>query len=416
MIHRRGGVLTLLGALFLVVFPHSAAGAGPDHAAVLIERLIGADGLDDVEAAYLRKLTPPLFDYLRSLCSEAEMDPLYRAGSTAELRALLAKQVGPDVLDFGGGMFDYFEQRADKGKPGALDSWRAAVSDRFVFFYRPGSRAEEDAEFLAASSEEALSAILAGLDMRSEALENAEVLHVPRPPGSAPENDIPSAGKISVFLHPGRASAGKKFNKTMGAMSFGATILSEGADKGAGRLTARIDVLYLNALSLAVLHHEIAHAALFLGSFDAAPLAAEPLQGKADLRKAFFDGYKPIPPFLQEGIGDYIFYYRVLTPRWPLLASPGEMMKDILGSKECIPLAKLIREGAAFRSRRRKAYSLEAATVVDYLIRSHGPAKLKAWLLSPEKDGVGSFEKTFGYSVAELESRWKASLLGEPGT
>jgi hypothetical protein len=199
----------------------------------------------------------------------------------------------------------------------------------------------------------------------------------------------------------------------MGVMSFGATILSEGPDKGAGRLTARIDILYLNPLSLAVLHHEIAHSALFLGSFDPAPLAARPLRGEPDLRKAFFAGYKPIPPFLQEGIGDYIFYYRVLTPRWPLLIPPAEIMRSLLDSRDFISLNRLLKEGAAFRSRRRKAYSLEAAAVVDFLLRSHGPEKLKSWFNAPEKDGVRSFEKTYGYSVEELESRWKTSLLAE---
>jgi len=106
-------------------------------------------------------------------------------------------------------------------------------------------------------------------------------------------------------------------------------------------------------------------------------------------------------------------YYRVLYPRWPLLAPPAEIMRGLLAAEEFIPLNRLLKEGAAFRSQRRKAYSLEAATVVDFLLRSHGPEKLKAWFGSPEKDGVKSFEKTFGYSVEDLQSRWKASILGE---
>ena len=379
----------------------------------LIERLVENGRRDAVGAAYLRKLTPPLFDYLASRCSPEELAPLYRARTTDELRILLAGRVGLEVLDFGAGMFEFFESRSDHDKPGAMNSWKTAVTDRFVFFFRPGSRAEDDADFLSASCEEALSTILSSLALEAEAERNIEMIHVPPPDEGVAAAGIPPEGRISVYLHPGRSSAGSKLKRSMGGMSFGATILSEDGTDGPGRLTARIDVLYLNALSLAVVHHEIAHAALFLGGFDPAPLAAKPLRGEADLRKAFFAGYKPIQPFLHEGIGDYIFYHRILMPRWPLLPPPGELMTALLDSKEFIPLGKLIREGAAFRSQRRKAYSLQAATVVDYLLRTHGPAKLKTWLMSPDKDGVRSFEDAFGYSVAELEARWKASLPGE---
>ncbi|OGD27251.1 MAG: hypothetical protein A2Y56_03070 [Candidatus Aminicenantes bacterium RBG_13_63_10] len=405
-------VFILFSVASLCFFSDSVSASEQDAAAALIERLIEKENPDNTGAAYLRKLTPHLFDYLRHGFPGEALAPLYQAGSLAELRTLLTKQVGPEVLDFGSRMFDFFEAQADQMKPVALNSWRAAVSDRFVFFYRPGSRAEEDADFISASSEETLSAIISSLDIESEAGRNTRLLHVSRPDDMAAA-DLLSTGRICVYLHPGRASAADQLKKSMGRMTFGATVLSEGEDKGAGRLTARIDVVYLNAFSLAVLHHEIAHAALFLGSFDAAPLQAKALRGEADLRKAFFAGYKPIPPFLQEGIGDYIFYYRVLYPRWPLLAPPAEIVRGLLASREFIPLKRLLKEGAAFRSQRRKAYSLEAATVVDFLLRTHGPAKLKAWFSSPEKDGARSFERAFGYSVEELESRWKASLLGE---
>jgi len=413
MNHRPVGVLALLGTLSLGLILPWPANAGRDAVADLVERLVESDDRNAIGAAYLRKLTPPLFDYLRSRYSHADLAPLYQARSTDELRSLLVRKVGLDVLDFGAGMFEFFEARIDQKTAGALNYWRTAASDRFVFFVRPGSRAEEDADFVSASCEEALSAILSSLDIEAEAGRNLEMIHVPPPTEGSAADDIPPGGRISVYLHPIRSSAGDKLKRSMGGMSFGATILSEDGTEGPGRLTARIDVLYLNALSLAVVHHEIAHAALFLGSFDSAPLAAKPLRGEADLRKAFFAGYKPIPPFLHEGIGDYIFYHRVLMPRWLLLPPPGELMAALLGQKESIPLGKLIREGAAFRSQRRKAYSLQAATVVDCLLRCHGPAKLKAWLLSSDKDVVRSFEKTFGYSVAELEARWKASLLGE---
>lgn len=405
-------------ALALALFTASGLTAVPptpesDALTGLIERLVESEKLDPFGAAYLRKLTPPLFEYLRARHPDKALERLYRADSTAELRKSLEELAGPGVIDFGSGMFKCFEERAGMESPPALNSWRAAASDRFVFFFRPGSPAAKDADFISASSEEALAAILSSLGIEGQAARNAGLLHVSRPDDTAPETDIPAGGRICVYLHPSRASAADKLNKTMGVMSFGATALSEEPDKGAGRLTARIDVLYLNALSLAVLHHEIAHAALFLGSYDSAPLAAKPLQGEPDLRKAFFAGYKPIPPFLQEGIGDYIFYYRVLCPRWPLLAPPSEIMRGLLVSGEFIPLNRLLKEGAAFRSQRRKAYSLEAATVVDFLLRSHGPEKLKAWFGSTEKDGVKSFEKTYGYSVEDLESRWKTSLLGE---
>jgi len=386
---------------------------GENPLAALIERLIVREGADETGAAYLRNLTPPLFDFLRSRLPPEALAPLYEAGSMAELRSVLKEQVGPGVLDFGAAMFEYFENQPDSNKAVGFSSWKTAVSERFVFFFRPESRAEEDADFIAASCEEALSAILSTLDMEHEVARNQERLHFARPDQTIGVQDVPSAGRIAVYLHPARSSGGDKLKKSLGGMTFGATILQEGPEKGAGRLTARIDALYLNPLFLSVLHHEIAHAALFLGSFDATALSAKALQGESDLRKAFFAGYKAIPPFLQEGVGDCLFYYQVIYPRWPLLPSPREMTRELAGSKGLIPLVKLLKEGSAFRSQRRKAYSLQAATVIDYVFREYGPAKLKAWLLSPVKDGVKSFENIYGLAVEDFESRWKASLLGE---
>jgi hypothetical protein len=266
-------------------------------------------------------------------------------------------------------------------------------------------------DFIRRSAEEALRAMVSCLGIEAETQKTFQVLKTDFPQEQS-DPDAPSPrARISVFLFPVRADAAKTLKGTMGNMSFGATIVKEqGAEKGAGRLTARINVLYLNAFSLAVLHHEIGHAALFLGHYDPQPLAAGPLGGEADLKKAFFAGFKPIPPFLHEGVGDYVIYFQTFYKNWPLLPPPPALALSLKTTKDFIPLETLLREGARFRAQRHKAYSLEAATVIDYLLRTFGREKLRAWFLAAEADSREAFKKIYGFTVKELEEKWTEDL------
>jgi len=385
--------------------------AAVDAVQAMIERVIIQDKLSGDRAIYFRALTSQLFEYLRTVIDGASLKTLCLAGTGAELGRLVEKQLGQSVLDFGQKMFAFFEARTVETKGVDLKTWRTADSDHFAFYYRPGSAAERDLDFIRRSSEEAFLAMVSCLGLEAETQKTFRVLKTDAPQEQSGPEGLSPQGRIAVFLFPVRADGAKTLKFTMGNMSFGATIAKEpGAEKGVGRLTARINVLYLNAFSLAVLHHEIGHAALFLGHYDPTVLAAGPLGGEADLKKAFFAGYKPLPPFLHEGVGDYVIYFQTFYKYWPLLPPPASLSLSLRTTKDFIPLETLLREGARFRAQRHKAYSLEAATVIDYLLRAFGREKLRAWFLAPAADSREAFKKIYGFGVKELEEKWTVDL------
>lgn len=391
--------------------------AAEDPVQAMIERVVSQDKLSGDRAVYFQKLTGLLFEYLRTTVKPEALEPLCGAGSTAELTRLLEKHLGQSVIDFGEKMFSFFERKAAGDKSVDLKTWKAAETAHFAFFVHPGSQADKDLDLIKRSAEEAFTAIVSCLGLETEAEKTFRLLKTDAPQGLSEPSAPSQAGRISVLLYPGRPPEAKQLKGSMGNMSFGATIVKDpGQDQGAGRLTAQVNVLYLNAFSLPVLHHEIGHAVLFLGHFDSGPLASQLLRGESDLRKAFFAGYKPIPPFLHEGIGDYVVYFQSFYKNWPLLPPPDALALSIVQTKDFVPLQTLLQEGVIFRAQHHKAYSLEAASVIDYLIRAHGRDKLKAWFQAADSDSRKAFQKVYGFSIQELEERWKTALKNKPGS
>jgi hypothetical protein len=402
----------------IIMVAGSAGGptAAADPVQAMIGRVISQDKLSGDRALYFQKLTGLLFEYLRTSVKPEALEPLYTAGSTAELSRLLEKHLRQSVLDFGEKMFSFFEEKAAGDKSVDLKTWKAAETAHFAFFAHPGSQADKDLDLIKRSAEEAFAAIVSCLGMEREEEKSFMVLKTEAPQGLAGPTALSPAGRISVFLYSGLPPEAKQLKGSMGNMSFGATIVKDPAkDQGAGRLTAKVNVLYLNAYSLTVLHHEIGHAALFLGHFDPGPLTSRPLRGESDLKKAFFAGYKSIPPFLHEGIGDYVVYFQSFYKNWPLLPPPEAMVLSLAQTKDFVPLQTLLQEGVKFRAQHHKAYSLEAASVMDYLLRTHGRDKLKAWLQTADSDSRKAFQKVYGFSIQELEERWKTALKNKAG-
>jgi hypothetical protein len=400
--------------VFTLMVAGSAGGrlAAEDPVQTMIERVISQDKLSGDRAVYFHKLTGLLFEYLRTTVKPEALEPLCRAGSTAELSRLLEKHVGQSVIDFGEKMFSFFEEKASGDKSVDVKTWKAAETAHFAFFVHPGSQADKDLDLIKRSAEEAFTAIVSCMGLETETEKSFRVLKTDVPQGLSGATALSQAGRISVFLYSGLLPEAKQLKGSMGNMSFGATIVKDpGQDQGAGRLTAN-----LNAFSLTVLHHEIGHAVLFLGHFDPGPLASQLLRGESDLRKAFFAGYKPIPPFLHEGIGDYVVYFQSFYKNWPLLPPPDALALSIVQTKEFVPLQTLLQEGVKFRAQHHKAYSLEAASVIDYLIRTQGRDKLKAWFRAADSDSRKAFQKVYGFSIQELEERWKTALKNKAGS
>lgn len=377
----------------------------------MIARIEKKDKLYGEKATYFRRLTPLLFDYLNTTAKQEEIEPLYQAQSIKELSFSIKKQFGKNVIEFGEKMFVYFEERASKDESVNTEEWSIWPSEHFVFFTHPGSIAEAEIELIKKSAEETFSSLAASLDNEEEVAQSVKLLHTTSPKGNKENKTKLFPGRIAVYLYQMRKGDVTKIisKHSMGSMKFGATILESGDEKGWGKLTAQIDVLYFNTFSLVVFHHEIAHAVLFLGSFDPNPLIKKPLKGKSDLRKAFFAGYTPISPFLQEGIGDYVIYYHGFYEFWPMLPEPEKIVQGSLSSDRYIPLNKLIKENQRFRRRHHKEYSLEAASFIDYLIQTYGKARLKKWFLAG-KDGVRTFEKIYQIPIKDVEKNWHAHI------
>lgn len=401
--------ILLFGIFYLFFTFQVQGGEKNDRLIQMMTQIEHKSGLKGKKALYFRKLTPLLFDYLQTISTKEAMNPLYQAQSLQELGVLIEQQIGKNVIDFGEKMFIYFEKEAAKDTKVNPQEWSPFFSEHFIFFTHPGSRAEAEIEFIKERAEETYASIAAALDIEEEVENTLKVLHAE---SREKDKEKSYAGKIVVYLHQIRqGEIMKKIGKqSLGNMSFGATILKSGENKGWGRLTAEINVLYFNTFSLTVLRHEIAHAVLFLGSFDPGPLKKNPLKGKSDLKKAFFAGYTAISPFLHEGIGDYALYYQGFYKYWPILPPPEELVKRIISTNRYIPLSKLIKEGARFRSRHHKEYSLEAAVFVHYLLQAHGKDKLKQWFLAGEKDPYGTFINMYGTTIQNMERKWHEYL------
>jgi hypothetical protein len=385
------GVALLLGAFLLST--HGFSGRQSDGREAFLSRLDAETG----PAALFRNLTSLLLDYLESSLSRDKMDRVYASPTRLEFAQRLEELTGKDLMDMGADMYAFGESRSQSGDASVWDSFPAGP---FLVQVHPGSRADADRALIARQLAAAAGDIADALDLKS-AFEAAR--RALKPVTSAAPGLIP----VRLFDSRKEEGAAKIRKESQGSATLGATI----ADKK-GILTFRIEVLYWDALSLAVLEHEAAHAVVLLSSFDLAELTEAPLSGEADLRKAFFAGYRKIPAFLEEGISDWSFYYRGIQKGWGLLPAPDNLVAGLEAKGKTLPLSKLLAGDAHFSARNRKVYSLQAASFIDFLLRTAGKGKLKAWLFSGQTDASRTFAGVFGMPLGEAESAWKAGRTG----
>lgn len=376
--------IALVLAALLALPAEAAVDPSAEAAALtsLLAEYLAADGQTDL-AASLRSLDP----------------------SSTESRALLESAVGPKIFDFGARMFGWFEQQAASSQRGVeTRPWATFESEHFLFAYRPGSVAGRDRALIASAAEDTWATVGSSFGLATAVEENGTLIANRTPDGS----DHATTAKIVVTLHPFRSDDTAKRLKgpSLGTTSLGATI----DDTGHGRLTTSIDVLYFNAFSLLVLHHEVAHAVMLLGTFDSGLLRAGPLQGESELRKAFLGGYRKLPAFLHEGIGDWALYNRGVYRRWGLLPPAEQLITGLQKSGEYVAIAKLADEDRRYRYAHHKVYSLEAASFLDWLLATEGKERVHAWLMSGDEKGSRAYARTFGKPLAQSEKAWLESL------
>lgn len=388
---------TLVSALcFLLAAPAFSAwiGGGDSPRELLMKRLAA----EHPAAPLFAPLTSLLLDYAESAVPPEKHAEIYASESRSDLLRRLKALTGKDLLDFGVDMFGYYEKKMAPD-PGA--AWIKVPAGPFRLYLRPGSPAEADRDLIARDAVETAARVASSLDM-GPAFDAVRAL-------LADDEDEKGAGPglIPVYLHASRKGDGaEKIGKqSFGNASLGATIIDR-----RGRVTFRINVLYLNPLSLAVLEHEIAHAVVLLASFDPKELTARELAGEPDLRKAFMAGYRPVPSLLQEGLGDWAFYYHGFHAAWGLLPAPGRMVSDLRSAGKTLPLRDILAKSATFRAMNYKAYSLEAASFLEHLFRTRAKDDIKRWLLAPGADAAKTFESVFGIKVADAEAAWLGSL------
>jgi hypothetical protein len=381
---------------FLLAAPafSAAAAAGDAPRELLMKRLAA----EPPAALLFTPLTGLLLDYAESAVPPEKHAEIYAAENRSDLLRRLKVLTGKDLLDFGIDMFGYYEKKMPPD-PGA--AWVKVPAGPFRLYLRPGSPADADRDLIARDVVETAARVAAALDM-APAFEAACTLL------ADDENEKGAGpGLIPVYLHASRKGDGaEKIGKqSYGNASLGATIVER-----RGRTTFRIHVFYLNALSLAVVEHEIAHAVVLLASFDPKELKARELSGEADLRKAFMAGYRPVPSLLQEGLGDWAFYYHGFHAAWGLLPPPERMVSDLRSAGKALPLKDILAKSATFRALNYKAYSLEAASFLEHLFRTRAKDDIKRWLFAPGTDAAKTFESVFGVKVADAEAAWLGGL------
>lgn len=314
--------------------------------------------------------------------SAADVDGIRTRG---DLRALLQKRSGGDLIDAGEKMFASFERAT--GSTPAGQAWETRDTEHYRLFARPGSAASRDIELIGAEAERSRAGLVTafGLDGTIKAREAV-------------------TNRVAVYLYPARRDDTEKRvgRHSMGATSFGATI----DDSGRGRLKPSIHILYFNPFSLAVLEHEIAHAVIMMAAFDPAAID-KPLAGETDLKKAFFSGYRPISAFVNEGFGDYGLYYAGFYAAWGLLGPPEELALSLQTQRKLPAISKLLR-ARRLDLRDHKAISLASATFLRYLLQTKGADAVRPWLLSAST--ADAFEKILGVTIDEAERGWSAWL------
>jgi len=371
----------------------------------MMQRIKKQSKLNKLKTQYFQKLTPILFEYLETQLNKKELQLLYDAKSINQLKHEIEKLLNKNVIEFGENMFAYFENKSTHNKN--INQWSVSTSQHFVFLTRPGSNAESEIDFIKESAEKTYSSIIKSLGVEKQVLKNSSLLYNDLSDFNIDNSSNTFFGKTVVFLYHKRDKKAKNKigNNTMANMSFGATILESKEKNSKGKLIAEINLLYFNPFSLSVLQHEISHAVLFLGSFNPNSLIGKQLKGKSDLRKAFFNGYIEISPFLHEGIGDYAIYHKTFYNYFPLFPKPEKIVINLLNSGHYIPLKKLIIKGKLFRMLNHKEYSLQAAVFINYLIKKHGKNKLKTWLFSG-KNILKNFKSVYNKNIEEMEKKW----------
>jgi len=376
--HRLAVVSALVGALVSggAVFCPTAAAQQTDHARV-------AAALDSV-----------LFEYLDATYGAEKVAPLRTAERPGAFSTRLRSLTGLDVLELGENVMKQADRAAAERLP---DSGPALeqVAGAFVLKTSRNTAAARDIELIASTVGSAYERAAAALDIGSQAQASRQLLA--------------GNGRIEVILHSTRrGEAAKSLGPGMGKMVLGATIQGDRA-----ALTARIEVLYLNAFSLAILEHEAAHAAVLLGTFDAAAFAASNAKDGAALKTAFLAAYrKDIPAFILEGIGDWAIYSGGLYRAWGVFAPVGQLVRELRQAGKTLPLAELVAGDVRFRATHHKVYSLQAAAFLGFLFDRYGAGRVRAWLFAGDRDGARSFATVFGKSLADAEAEW----LAAPGT
>ena len=387
---KRTSIVILCLALAIPVFFSSPVAADDSARDQMLKRLMAGEL---ASALLFAPLTNLLLDYAETIIPKTKLAELYGSEGRADFLRRLKGLTGQDILDFGNDMFRFYEERASRATG---DPWINITAGPLLLYIRPGSAADKDRDLISRDAADTAARIAAALDLAS-AFETARRLLVPAS-GSAPD-------LIPVYLHPSRKDeASQRIRKqSYGSTTLGATIVDR-----AGRLTCRIDVFYLNALSLAVLEHEVAHAVILLASFDTSPLVARELGGEAELRKAFFAGYRQIPSILQEGLGDWAFYYHGFHRNWGLLPPPEDMVRELRAVAKTLPLKELLGRSVTLRDPKYKVYSLEAASFLEYIVRTRGKDVVRRWLFSGQTDGAKTFASIFGLAIEDAEKEWLA--------
>jgi hypothetical protein len=371
-------VAALLGAVDLGdAFSNPAAAAqstqSPDNARV-------AAALDAV-----------LFGYLDATYGPQDVAPLRSAGRPAAFSARLRALTGLDPLELGESVMKLAE-RAAAERPAEPGPTIERIAGPFVLRTTGNSPAERDLDLIARSVVSAYERTATALSIQKQEQASRQLFD--------------DTGRIEVKLHSTRQGpAAKSLGPGMGKTSLGATIRD-----GSAVLFVRIEVLYLNAFSLAVLEHEAAHAAVLLGTFDATAFSNRNPKDEGTLRAAFLAGYrKDIPLFLQEGIGDWAIYKGGLYHAWSVFPPVDQLVRELRRAGKLLPLAELIAGDARFRASHHKAYSLEAAAFLGFLFDRYGATRVRTWLFAQGRDWTRSFEATFGKSLAAVEADWHAT-------
>jgi hypothetical protein len=399
--------LPAVAFLFLLIVSAPAAA----DCVALAERLLEGEPISEEDRHDLGLFFPHLCRFVET--DDRSFDALRDAASLTAFRERLKIATGADVFDFGERMLATFDAESTPSDPSVPLS--TFESEHFVFVFPAGSPAAADIELIASSSEQIWRTIAEVLSVERDLEANRAVViaMVDRGAGAARSS---YSRKIPVHLHSHRSdqAASRIAEHSYGAAQLGATIVADDgspAMAGTPLLVPRIDLLYFNPFSLVVLHHEIAHAVMLLGSFDSAALAGRQLDGERQLKKAFFAGYRKVPLFLHEAIGDYSFYYRGYYRVWPLLVgSPEEIIVSLDERGEYIPLKKLLKEGRRNRAKHHKSHSLQGAAFIHFLSETRGTDRMREWLLSGDSDGERSFRRVFGSSIESVEAEWRTWL------